>query len=190
MRKAISFGYRFHQTITCVLCIHINRDSLATDRKEPDDVISRILYFVEHHWNEMLKFSRSSEYAIKQWVSPLPLCPIAKKQNQTADMPLIDTIYSCGNKLPTDHFRGEPLGISAYLNRLLNINIKYTLAMHSYKCMSHSCTVCVNHKRIAFFLGRMHISCDFQTFQNMAYAVCSSHVYKYHFRNSLLLHNQ
>lgn len=28
-----------------------------------------ILYFVEHHWNEMLKFSRRSEYAMNRWAA-------------------------------------------------------------------------------------------------------------------------
>ncbi len=69
MRKAISLGYRSHQTSTCGLHIHINRDSLGNDREEQEDVISRILYFVEHHWNEMLKFSRRSEYSLNRWAA-------------------------------------------------------------------------------------------------------------------------
>ena len=35
-------------------------------KAQQDEVISRILYFVEHHWNEMLKFSRRSEYAMNR----------------------------------------------------------------------------------------------------------------------------
>lgn len=58
MHHTVFLGYRFHQTSTCGLHIHVNRSSLASDREEQDEVISRILYFVEHHWNEMLKFSR------------------------------------------------------------------------------------------------------------------------------------
>lgn len=58
MKKAVYLGYRSHQTSTCGLHIHANRDSLGLNRDEQDEVISRILYFVEHHWNEMLKFSR------------------------------------------------------------------------------------------------------------------------------------
>ena len=69
MRKAISLGYRSHQTSTCGLHIHVNRDSLAETREEQDEVISHVLYFVEHHWNELLKFSRRSEYAMNRWAS-------------------------------------------------------------------------------------------------------------------------
>lgn len=69
MKKAVYLGYRSHQTSTCGLHIHVNRDSLGLDRDEQDEVIGRILYFVEHHWNEMLKFSRRSEYAMNRWAA-------------------------------------------------------------------------------------------------------------------------
>ncbi len=69
MKKAISLGYRSHQTSTCGLHIHVNRDSFGDSRDEQDEVISRILYFVETHWNEMLKFSRRSEYSMNRWAA-------------------------------------------------------------------------------------------------------------------------
>ena len=69
MKKAIYLGYRSHQTSTCGLHIHVNRDCLGYSREEQDETISRILYFVEHHWNELLKFSRRSEYAMNRWAS-------------------------------------------------------------------------------------------------------------------------
>lgn len=69
MKKAIYLGYRSHQTSTCGLHIHVNRDCFGEDRNTQDEVISRILYFVEHHWNEMLKFSRRSEYSMNRWAA-------------------------------------------------------------------------------------------------------------------------
>ncbi len=69
MHHAVGLGYRSHQTSTCGLHVHVNRDSLGENREEQDEVISRILYFVEHHWNEMLKFSRRSEYAMNRWAA-------------------------------------------------------------------------------------------------------------------------
>ena len=69
MHHAVFLGYRSHQTSTCGLHVHVNRDSLGKNREEQDEVISRILYFVEHHWNEMLKFSRRSEYAMNRWAA-------------------------------------------------------------------------------------------------------------------------
>ena len=69
MKKAIYLGYRSHQTSTCGLHIHVNRDCLGSSREEQDEVVARILYFIEHHWNEMLKFSRRSEYAMNRWAA-------------------------------------------------------------------------------------------------------------------------
>ena len=88
MKKAIYLGYRSHQTSTCGLHIHVNRDCLGEDRGDQEMVIGKILYFVEHHWNEMLKFSRRSEYSINRWAarygyenSPKAILEKAKKGN-------------------------------------------------------------------------------------------------------------
>lgn len=67
MHEAVYLGYRSHQTSTCGLHIHVNRKSFGDNRDEQDEVISRILYFVEHHWNELMKFSRRSEYSMNRW---------------------------------------------------------------------------------------------------------------------------
>ncbi|SHM12701.1 amidoligase family protein [Ruminococcus flavefaciens] len=69
MKKAIYLGYRSHQTSTCGLHIHVNRNCLGEDRDTQEEVISRILYFVEHHWNELLKFSRRTEYSMNRWAA-------------------------------------------------------------------------------------------------------------------------
>ena len=69
MKKAIYLGYRSHQTSTCGLHIHINRNCLGETHEEQELVIGHILYFVETHWNELLKFSRRSEYAMNRWAA-------------------------------------------------------------------------------------------------------------------------
>lgn len=69
MKKAVLLGYRSHQTSTCGLHIHVNRSSFGDTQEEQEKVISRILYFVEHHWNELLKFSRRSEYSMNRWAA-------------------------------------------------------------------------------------------------------------------------
>lgn len=69
LKKALLLGYRSHQTSTCGLHIHVNRSSLGETHEEQDEVISRILYFVEQHWNELLKFSRRSESAMNRWAA-------------------------------------------------------------------------------------------------------------------------
>lgn len=69
MKKAINLGYRSHQTSTCGLHIHVNRDCFGDSREEQDEIIARILYFIEHHWNELLRFSRRTEYSMNRWAA-------------------------------------------------------------------------------------------------------------------------
>ena len=87
--ECVKLGYRSHQTSTCGLHIHVNKNSLGKNSSEQDEVISRILYFVEHHWNELLKFSRRSEYTMNRWAArygyendPKAILDKAKKGNK------------------------------------------------------------------------------------------------------------
>ena len=57
MRSAIHMDYRSHKTSTCGLHIHVNRTAFGATREAQDECVSRVLYFVEHHWLELLKFS-------------------------------------------------------------------------------------------------------------------------------------
>ena len=67
--KALDMGYRSHKTSTCGLHIHVSRDALGPDHDAQEEVIARIVYFVEAHWNELLKFSRRTESNIMRWAS-------------------------------------------------------------------------------------------------------------------------
>ena len=62
-------GYRSHQTSTCGLHVHVSRNGLGESYEEQEEVISRILFLVEAHWNELLKFSRRSEYSMNRWAA-------------------------------------------------------------------------------------------------------------------------
>ena len=67
--RALSMGYKSHKTKTCGLHIHVNRDSFGKSSEEQERTISRVLYFVEHHWNELLKFSRRTEDQMAYWAA-------------------------------------------------------------------------------------------------------------------------
>ena len=69
MEKAVSLYYRSHNTTTCGLHIHIGREDLGETVEKQEEVISRIMYFFESHWNEMFNFSRRTEYAVEHWAS-------------------------------------------------------------------------------------------------------------------------
>ena len=68
-REAVRMGYTSHQARTCGLHIHVNRTAFGDTEQEQEDVIARILYFVENHWNELLRFTRRTRNQMEQWAA-------------------------------------------------------------------------------------------------------------------------
>ena len=60
-------GYRSHQTSTCGLHIHVNRNAFGDNQAEQEEVIGKILFLIEKHWNEVFCFSRRSQYNMNRW---------------------------------------------------------------------------------------------------------------------------
>ena len=54
---------------TCGLHVHINRSAFGETEYEQEPAIARILYFVEKHWEELLKFSRRTPRQLERWAS-------------------------------------------------------------------------------------------------------------------------
>ena len=69
LKKAAEMGYLSHKTRTCGLHCHVNRNAFGETDYEREAVIARIVYFVEKHWNELLRFSRRTEASINRWAS-------------------------------------------------------------------------------------------------------------------------
>ena len=69
LHRAVQMGYRSHQTSTCGLHVHVSREGLGGNEIAQEDTISKILFFVEVHWNELLKFSRRTEYSMNRWAA-------------------------------------------------------------------------------------------------------------------------
>ena len=69
LHEAVKLGYKSHMTSTCGLHVHVNRDALGENRDEQEEVIERILYFVELHWNEIFIFSRRSQHNLNRWAA-------------------------------------------------------------------------------------------------------------------------
>ncbi len=67
LHEAVGMGYLSHKTETCGLHIHVNRNSFGQNQSEQEEVISRILFFIEKHWNEVFRFSRRNSYNINRW---------------------------------------------------------------------------------------------------------------------------
>lgn len=69
VNRALEMHYLSHKSNTCGLHIHVNRKTFGYTREMQEDAISRVLYFVEHHWNELLKFSRRTEDQMRRWAA-------------------------------------------------------------------------------------------------------------------------
>lgn len=134
MDEAISLGYKSHKSGTCGLHVHVNRETFGDTREAQDDAISRVLYFVEHHWNELLKFSRRTEAQMNQWAarygyknSPKEILDHAKKDEKGR--------YTCvnitnWNTVEFRMFRGT-LKYNTLIATLELVNRICNLAVHS-----------------------------------------------------------
>ena len=54
---------------TCGLHIHISRLAFGRTAAQQEAAIARLLYFVEKHWNELLKFSRRTNRQLERWAA-------------------------------------------------------------------------------------------------------------------------
>ena len=86
LKKARELGYTSHTARTCGTHLHVNRTAFGDTVEEQEEVIARILYFVEKHWEELLKFSRRTQRQVEQWANrygfhgePIKILEHAKK---------------------------------------------------------------------------------------------------------------
>lgn len=59
-------GYTSHNAGTCGLHCHISREALGESQEEQENTIARILYFMEKHWEELVKFSRRTQKQLER----------------------------------------------------------------------------------------------------------------------------
>lgn len=60
-------GGRSHDTITCGLHVHFNKDYYGDDTDEIDYHTMKLLYLFERHWDNLVKFSRRRESELNAW---------------------------------------------------------------------------------------------------------------------------
>ena len=103
--KAISMGYLSHQAGTCGLHIHVSRKAFGDTLDAQDNAIARVLFFVERHWAELLRFSRRTQRQLEQWAArygyrdrpgemldDADLFAKFSKENRTAAQKLLDSL--------------------------------------------------------------------------------------------------
>ncbi len=69
LEKAVELGYSSHNTSTCGLHIHCSRKAFGEEYEEQEPAIGRVVYFVEKHWNELVKFSRRKPSNLNRWAA-------------------------------------------------------------------------------------------------------------------------
>ena len=69
LERAVRFGYLSHKANTCGLHIHVNRSAFGDTRQQQEASIGRALFFVETHWNELLRFSRRTQRQMERWAA-------------------------------------------------------------------------------------------------------------------------
>ncbi len=69
LSEARSMRYSSHTAGTCGLHIHISREAFGITRREQDEAIARLIFFVEKFWPEMLRFSRRTQSQLDRWAS-------------------------------------------------------------------------------------------------------------------------
>lgn len=69
INKAVKKGYKSHNTDTCGLHIHINRDTFGINEIEQDLNIAKLLYVFEKFWDNFVKFSRRNKSKLNEWAN-------------------------------------------------------------------------------------------------------------------------
>ena len=69
LAKADELGYSSHDAKTCGLHIHVSRAAFGESREEQEEAVGRAVYFVEQHWDKLLKFSRRTQHQLERWAS-------------------------------------------------------------------------------------------------------------------------
>lgn len=133
LSKAISLGYLSHRTSTCGFHVHINRTAFGSNEKEQEECISRVLFFVERFWQELLKFSRRTEAQLARWAArygikddPKATLDNAKKQCSGR--------YSCVNLT-----NAKTIEI-----RIFRGTLKYNTLAATLQLVDHICDLAVN----------------------------------------------
>lgn len=132
MKQAVKMGYRSHNTDTCGLHVHVSRDALGNDYDEQENTISKIIYFVENNWREILRFTRRTESQLRHWASRYGICEDIEKTYKKAKGDY--NRYRCIN-LQNDH---------TIEFRMFRGTLNYNTFVATLQLVNAICTICKN----------------------------------------------
>ncbi|KAF5068613.1 hypothetical protein DSECCO2_241320 [anaerobic digester metagenome] len=96
MATALAEGYSSHRAETCGLHVHVNCNSFGETEETQEVAIARILFFVENHWNELLRFSRRTKRQLEKWAARYGRKDSPKKVPDSAKTSCAER-YACVN---------------------------------------------------------------------------------------------
>lgn len=134
----VESGGSAHDNSTCGMHVHVSKDSLGDNDYEIAATVSKMLYLVEKHWDEWVKFSRRDEHSMKRWC----------QKNEDTRLEEINTPEKCVEKYYKERGNGRYHAINCtncstiefrIFRGTLNVNtIKATLQM-----LNNFCDVCL-----------------------------------------------
>lgn len=147
-KAALDMGYRSHNGGTCGLHIHVGRNGLGNTFEEAELTTAKILYFVEKHWNYLLKFSRRTQERLDQWAARYMLQDNDIVENYKKIKSYSFSRYVCINLQNTNTIEF----------RLFRGTLKYNTFIATLEFVNALCDYCVNNDT-AFIQG-----CTWQNF--------------------------
>lgn len=127
--EAVGMDYKSHDTSTCGLHVHVNRDAFGANQSEQEEIISRILFFVEKHWNEIFRFSRRTESNMNRWSCRLGMEKSGKE--------ILDKAKDCCNRYVAVNLRNY----STIEFRLFRGTLRYNTFIATLQLVSEICRV-------------------------------------------------
>ena len=67
LRACRDNGYQSHDAGTCGLHVHFSREMFGADTETQDDNISKLIQFVDMHWDDIVKCSRRTDSQLSNW---------------------------------------------------------------------------------------------------------------------------
>lgn len=146
MNAAVNMGYLSHCTDTCGLHIHVSRSAFGKTYDEQEEVIARIVYFVEHYWNEMVRFSRRTKGNLNRWAAKYA------------------TISDSAKKTYTDA-KKKNLGRYVAVNLINNNTVEFRLFRGTLKYLTFAATL-----QLVDEICRLAIACTDCELENMSWS--------------------
>lgn len=67
LKTCQDYGYESHDAGNCGLHIHFSRNMFGSNKVKQDNAISKVMYFYEKNWNDIVKLSRRTDSQINEW---------------------------------------------------------------------------------------------------------------------------